>query len=73
MGWLVGFNMHMSLLDAAKLGVSPPDCGDQVDQVGSLKQTSMAQTHQDLAGSDRSHFGQGLGGTSKNLRNTQYT
>lgn len=56
----------MSLFYVVKLAVSPPDCGDQVDQVGSPKHESMSQIHKDLVGSDRSRFGQGLGGTRKN-------
>lgn len=65
--------MHVSLLDAVKLAVSPPDCGDQVDQVGPLKHEAMSQTHQDLAESDRSRFGQGFEGRRKNWGNMQYS
>lgn len=64
--------MHMSLLDAVKLAVSPSGCKDKAGQVGSLRHISMAQTHQDLMEKERSHFGQGLGGTSKNWGSMQY-
>lgn len=65
--------MHMSLLNAVKLAVSPSGCRDMVGQVGSLKHISMAQTRQDLMENERSHFGPGPGGISKTWGNMQYT